>query len=573
MIHNFFYLTRIILGSFLGSSPSIFLYILLSVFFAASLIFNIELVRYFLDDVLLNKNTHGLILFSIAFLPNLIFLSIVCCTQRYLEKIASSKILLDIQSRFYSNILCYDLDHLPSNAINLSKSIHEVRKFFYNFITFMLLVTRGSTIFFSLIGMIFYYDSSLGICALLFVSLMLFPLIMSSRISAVTVNICDMIDNYFSKFDNIYLSALSSRQEHHRNPENRIVNEILSLYKRINKNNFISRTVVTVLASIFVAFIAFFGGERVINGAITLGQFLACSVAIIFCLIPIKELSKLKLDISKDVISIANMLKELDSSRILKEDSSSTLSLVLKKGEIKFDSVSYSLDGRAILNNISFTVPASKTVALVGWEEGSKKAIIDLLLGVSEAYSGSITIDGQNIKDINIKSLRSTIGAVSHDIFLFDDTIYANIAYAKLGASREEVIDAAKSASIHDFVVSLPMGYNTVVGKQGIQLNASQCLSIAIARAVLKNAPVLLLSSSMLDGIEHKASIALTYLMRNRTNLLITDRLTNIVNANWIYVINKGSVIEHGTHSQLIALGRIYAGLYSRNIGEFKGFH
>ncbi|GFZ84051.1 hypothetical protein RLOatenuis_4410 [Rickettsiales bacterium] len=382
-----------------------------------------------------------------------------------------------------------------------------------------------------------------------------------------------MLDSYSNKFDNIYLSVLSSNQKSRKNPGSRIVGEILNLYKKINKNNFISRAVVAVLASIFAAFIAFFGGGRVIDGAMTLGQFLASFTAIIFCLIPIKELSKLKFNIIKDARSVVDILKELDLSHVLPEESGA-LPLVLKKGgEISFDNVSYSADGKAMLNDISFTVPVGKTVALVMWEERGKKAIIDLLLGFSSDYSGSITIDGQNVKDVNIKSLRSTIGVVSRDIFLFDDTIYANIAYARIGASREEVIDVAKSVGIHDFVLSLPMGYNTVLGKHGIQLNAAQCFSIAIARAILKNAPVLLLSNSILDSAGHKASTALNYFMKSRTNLLIADKLNNIVNANWIYVIDKGSVIECGTHSQLIALGKIYAGLYSRNIEEFKGFH
>jgi ATP-binding cassette subfamily B protein len=243
------------------------------------------------------------------------------------------------------------------------------------------------------------------------------------------------------------------------------------------------------------------------------------------------------------------------------------------KGEIDFENVSFSYDGNEkVLKNINITIPAGKTIALVGPSGGGKTTLCHLIPRFYEVKEGSIKIDGRDIKEYKLKSLRQNIGLVQQDIFLFAGSIRENILYGRTDAAEEELIQAAKNAKIHDFIVELPDGYDTQVGERGVRLSGGQKQRISIARVFLKNPPILLLdeATSALDNeTEIRIQQALVHLSKGRTSLVIAHRLSTVKNADRILVLTENGVAEQGTHEELMELGGIYSGLYK---SQFKDY-
>jgi subfamily B ATP-binding cassette protein MsbA len=241
--------------------------------------------------------------------------------------------------------------------------------------------------------------------------------------------------------------------------------------------------------------------------------------------------------------------------------------LAVARGELRFDDVSFSYDDdAAALAQVSFCAPSGKTTALVGPSGAGKTTIFNLILRYYDVNRGAITIDGANITDVTVGSLRDAIALVSQDIVLFDDTVRANIRYGRPEASDGEVEEAARAALAHEFIMSLPNGYDTLVGERGQSLSGGQRQRIAIARALLKNAPILLLdeATSALDSeTERQVQAAVDRLKHGRTTLVIAHRLSTIAAADQICVIDRGRVVERGDHRSLLAAGGIYTRLHS----------
>ena len=237
------------------------------------------------------------------------------------------------------------------------------------------------------------------------------------------------------------------------------------------------------------------------------------------------------------------------------------------KGEVSYENVSfhYSDDETLVLDNISFTIPAGRSIALVGPSGSGKTTICSLLPRFYDVTGGRITIDGKEVGKLTLESLRSQIGLVQQDIYLFGGTIKENIAYGKPSASMEEIIEAAKKANIHDFIMSLPEGYDTFVGERGTRLSGGQKQRISIARVFLKNPPVLILdeATSALDNeSERWIQKSLEELSRNRTTITIAHRLSTIRNADEILVVADNGIAERGSHEELLAKNGIYAHYY-----------
>ena len=239
-----------------------------------------------------------------------------------------------------------------------------------------------------------------------------------------------------------------------------------------------------------------------------------------------------------------------------------------KKGEIKFENVSFAYDPeRQILKNVSFEVPAGKMVAIVGPSGAGKSTISRILFRFYELTGGRVSIDGQNISDVTQSSLRAAIGMVPQDTVLFNDTILYNIRYGRPEASDAEVREAARLAQIHDFIMTLPQGYDSLVGERGLKLSGGEKQRVAIARTILKAPPILMLdeATSALDShTEKEIQDALERVARERTSLVIAHRLSTVVHADNIIVLDHGEIVEQGTHLELLARGGLYASLWAR---------
>ena len=239
-----------------------------------------------------------------------------------------------------------------------------------------------------------------------------------------------------------------------------------------------------------------------------------------------------------------------------------------RTAEIEFKNVSFAYDPeRPVLNNVSFEVPAGKMVAIVGASGAGKSTISRILFRFYEVSGGKVLIDGQDIRDVTQESLRAAIGMVPQDTVLFNDTIEYNIRYGKPDAKQAEVREAARLAQIHDFIVSTPQGYNALVGERGLKLSGGEKQRVAIARTILKAPPILMLdeATSALDShTEMDIQDALERVARNRTTLVIAHRLSTVVHADNILVLDHGEIVEQGTHMELLSRGGLYASLWAR---------
>ena len=307
------------------------------------------------------------------------------------------------------------------------------------------------------------------------------------------------------------------------------------------------------------------GGYCVYAGVITVGDMVAYMLFINMFVTPIKKLIQF-VEMFQNAITGYVRFEELMNVQPEKEDEHAQ-ELTDVKGEITFDNVTFQYDeGKEVLSNISLTFPQGKMVAIVGPSGGGKTTLCHLIPRFYEISSGSISVDGHDIRTVTRSSLRQRIGIVQQDVFLFTGTIFDNIAYGKLGASREEVIEAAKKANIHDYIMSLPEGYETFVGERGVKLSGGQKQRISIARVFLKNPPILVLdeATSALDNVtENYIQDSLDELCKNRTTIVVAHRLSTIKHADEIIVMDRDGIQERGTHAQLLEKENgIYKELY-----------
>ena len=328
--------------------------------------------------------------------------------------------------------------------------------------------------------------------------------------------------------------------------------------------------IMEILTGIMIAGFIYYTGLMVKTGQIEINNFFSFLTAMMLAYQPIRSLATINMMFYQGAAAAERVFEVIDTKPNIKEIDGSP-NLKVNQAHIEFKNVSFTYpktDAEAI-QNINISIEGGSTAALVGHSGAGKSTIINLLPRFYDPNKGQVCIDGQNICDVSLSSLRKSISLVSQNIILFDDTVRANIAYANLSASNEQISKACDFAAATDFIKNLPQSYETIIGENGVRLSGGQKQRISIARAILKNSPIILLdeATSSLDAdSEEKVQNAIMNLTKNKTTLVIAHRLSTIMKANKIIVVNKGKIVDIGSHNDLLKNSVIYKNLYSKQL-------
>ena len=426
-----------------------------------------------------------------------------------------------------------------------------------------------------LIGVMFYQNWKLA-----FFALIMMPLAaavaksLGKRIGKVTSESAAIAGNLSKLLAEMIKASKMIKIYQKENFELKKASEILKkhMMKQVKMSTVLIRAtpIMEILTGIIIGSFIYFTGLMFSAGEIEINEFFSFLTAMMLSYQPIRSLATLNMLVHQGATAAERVFGVIDTKINIKEVSDSP-DLKIQKANIDFKDVSFSypLGNEKAIKNINFSIEGGTTTAFVGHSGAGKSTIINLLPRFYDPENGQIIIDKQNIHSVSLSSLRKNISLVSQDIILFDDTVKANIAYAKLDASDEEIERACSFAAAKDFIEQLPQSYNTIIGENGVRLSGGQKQRISIARAILKNAPIILLdeATSSLDAdSEEKVQNAIINLTKNKTTLVIAHRLSTIIRADKIIIVDRGELIESGTHNELLKNSPIYKNLYSKQL-------
>ena len=346
-----------------------------------------------------------------------------------------------------------------------------------------------------------------------------------------------------------------------------LISEKFKKAKKVEQVRLGSGPIMEFIIAVAIGLIIFFGGYRSINGNLTMGEFISFLASLLLAYAPVRALAGINVGLNEGLAAARRIYALIDKEDKILEDKSLPI-LQISSGNIIFQNVNFSYsDNSVILNNVNININGGSKTGIIGESGSGKSTILNLIPRFFDLTEGKILIDKQEINNVRLSSLRKAISIVSQDTILFDDTIKKNIAYAKKNATDDEIYKASKLAGIDNFVNSLENGYETLVGENGVKLSGGQKQRISVARAFLKNAPIILLdeaTSSLDSDSEEKIKQALNELTKNKTTLIISHKLSTIITCEKIYVINKGKIIGEGTHLELVKNSAYYRNLYDK---------
>ncbi len=534
-----------------------------------------------INEVFVKKNSAMLLPVGIAVLGAFALKGFANYGQSVLMSYVGGRILADIQNKLYEHVIRLDIGFFHST--NTGKLITR----FTSDISSMRAAVSSSLTGFGkdlltaivLIGVMFYQDWQLAIIAFTVFPAAILPIArLGKRMRKVSANTQQQIGEFATLLEQTFQGVRHVKaygmEPYECSRMEKLVETVFRLSFKAQTVSARSSPIMESLGGAAITTIIIYGGSRVIDGASDPGSFFSFITALLLAYEPVKRLANINISLQSGLAASQRVFMVLDLEPEIKDAPDAT-ELKVSGGNINFKNVAFSYNPEiTALRDIDLDIKAGETVALVGPSGAGKSTILNLIPRFYDIDAGAITIDGQDIRGVTLESLRKATALVSQEITLFDDTVRANIAYGRAGASDAEIEEAARHAAAHDFILQLEHSYDTIVGEHGVKLSGGQRQRIAIARAMLKNAPILLLdeATSALDTeSERHIQGALSELMKGRTTLVIAHRLSTIVDADKICVINNGRVIEQGKHEELLELGGAYANLYNLQFSEENG--
>ena len=530
-------------------------------------------LKPFMDNVMVEKQPKFSLLIPCLIVGFTIVQGILIYTSNYLNTWVAQKITIGVKRKLYAKLLSMDTAYFDT---------HNSGEILYRYSTDAETASTGlvdnikqflSKTFSSLALICVLIYNSWQLAAIAVGVLIVFvPILQYVRkklkeiVAQSVVNMSSTVTAYNETFAGNRTIRSFTFEETFKNRFHDITDTTFTLaMKRVKRSNW-SSPVMHVVMAFGVALVIGFGSSLIVNGKITSGNFVAFVAALMMLYTPLKSVGNNYVAIQNSFFAIDRIFEILDLQPNIKDKPSAEELTEIRKG-ITFKNVSFGyIPGKKILQNINLEIPCGQTCALVGNSGGGKTTISALIPRLYEIQEGSITIDGKDIRDLSQNSLRKQIAMVFQDNFLFSGTIKENVLLGNPNVSDEEIWEALKSACLYDFVKSLKDGLDTQIGERGILLSGGQKQRLAIARAFVKNAPIVILdeATSALDTkSEHVVQEALDNLMKNRTVIVIAHRLSTIQNADNIVVINDGKIVENGTHENLIKKDGAYASLYA----------
>jgi len=529
------------------------------------------LIRHVFDDVFTARDLVALKVLPAAIIGTFLFRAVAGFGSTYLTEYVGQRIVADLRAQLNHHIQHLSLsffNRTPSGTV-VSRVVNDVAMVRNALTDGVASMLKDSTSLLVLIGVAFYQDWFLALIAFVVFPASVLPVIRMSQglrkfakrgqesMGSLTMLLQESVQG------NRVVKAfgMEAYEQRRFDEENQ---RLFGLYMKGTRIRALTNPLMEVLAAFGIAAVVLYGGYSVIDGGRTQGSFLAFLTAVLLLYDPFKGLAKTNTAIQQAMGAAERVMELLDTPSDVVERSGARV--IDRFGDvIRFEDVSFAYETEPVLRNVDLEIRRGQVVALVGASGGGKSTIADLIPRFYDVQGGRITIDGVDIRDFTLDSLRAQMAVVTQHTFLFNDTVRNNIAYGGAHLAMETIVAAARAAHAHEFIEALPEGYDTLIGEMGLKLSGGQRQRLAIARALLKNAPLLILdeATSALDNeSERLVQAALETLMANRTTLVIAHRLSTIRGADRIVVVAGGQIVEQGTHAELLALSAEYRKLH-----------
>ena len=531
------------------------------------------LMKPVVNDVFIGRDPAMLWLIGGAVLATFLVKGLANYAQASLMSFVGLRIVSDNQNRLFARLARMDLQFFHDNATGrlisrFTVDVGLMRAAVSNVLTGF---GKDTLSLAGLVAVMFIQDWRLALASFVVFPIAVLPIVrLGRRMRRVTAHTQEEMGQLMTileqTFQGIRIVKSYVMEEYEKHRVGAIIERIFTHTMNAARTRARASPIMETLGGIAVALVIVYGGSRVIAGATDAGSFFSFITALLLAYEPMKHLANLNTNLQEGLAGAQRLFAVMDTEPRVRE-AANARAIEVKRGAIRFEGVRFSyVPGRTALHDVSFEVPAGRTVALVGPSGAGKSTILNLVPRFYDPDTGVIRIDGVDVREATFASLNRAIALVSQEITLFDDTVRANIAYGRAGASEGDIVAAARAAGADEFIAALPLGYDTIVGERGVKLSGGQRQRLAIARAMLKNAPILLLdeATSALDSeAERQVQAALAQLTKGRTTLVIAHRLSTVMGADLICVVEAGRIVERGTHAELLARGGAYARIHA----------